>query len=176
MKSTVSIFFVMIFVALCFFGCSNIPEEPATTSAAIYSYVAPSGATKPAPQNVETTEGQTFAPQYVETINNVEVVLSSYYVYGNSVATIEDVKLEDDGFRSWAEGRATVRVNAIGSRSDDIKIGYTGYDADGNVVRKSYILIPLDKVKKGEVVENRRFDFPRETVKIVFENYVETEA
>ncbi len=176
MKSTVSIFLVMILVALCFFGCSNIPDEPATTSAANYSYVAPNGATAPAPDNVETTEGQTFPVKYVETINNVEVVLSSYYVYGNSVATIEDIELSDDGFSVWADGRAKVRVNAIGSRRDDMKIGFSGYDAEGNLVRKSYILIPLDKVKEGTLVENRRFDFPRETVKIVFEDYVEPEA
>lgn len=173
MKSIISIFLATVIVALCFVGCSNIPDEPATTAAANYTYVNPIGETAPAPANVETTEGQTFAPVYVETVNNVEIVLSSYYVYGNSVATIENIELEDDGFSVRANGYMDVKVTGIGSRSDDMKIGYTGYDKDGNVVRNSFVLVPFDDVKEGDIVEDRRFDFPRECVKIVFENYVD---
>ena len=33
----------------------------------------------------------------------------------------------------------------------------------------------VDDVKEGDIVEKRRFDFPRETVKIVFHDYVEPE-
>ena len=54
-----------------------------------------------------------------------------------------------------------------------MKIGFIGYDAEGNVVRDSFILVPLKGVKKGELVEDRRLDFPRECVKIVFCDYVE---
>ena len=173
MKSLISIILATLIVALCFVGCSNIPEEPATTAVANYSYVNPMGQTAPAPANVETTEGQTFVPQYIETVNNVEMVFSSYYVFGNTVATIEDVELEDDGFSVRANGFVDVRVNAIGSRGDNMKIGFKGYDKDGNVVRDSFILVPLKGVKKGDLVEDRRIDFPRECVKIVFCDYVE---
>ena len=62
---------------------------------------------------------------------------------------------------------------AIGSRKDDMKIGFTAYDKNGEVVRRNHILIELDGVKDGELCEDRRFDFPRETVKIVFYDYVE---
>lgn len=173
MKSVISLILTAILVALCFAGCSNIPEEPATTAVANYSYVNPMGETAPAPANVETTEGQTFPTKYIETVNNVEFVLSSYYVYGNSVATIENIELEDDGFSVRANGYVNVRVNAIGSRKDNIKIGYIGYDENGSVVRNSYILVPLKGVKKGDLVEDRRLDFPRECVKIVFTDWVE---
>lgn len=173
MKSTISIFLAVIFVALCFVGCSNIPDEPATTSVAAYSYVNPYGETVAPPVNADPSSETTTPVQYVETVNDVEVVLASYYVYGNSVATITDIELTDDGFSTFANGYADVRIDGIGSRSDDMKIGYTAYDKDGNIVRNSYLLTKLKDVKEGETVESRRFNFPRDTVKIVFFDYVD---
>lgn len=176
MKSLISVILAMTVIALCFFGCgSNIPEEPATTGSANYSYVNPYGQTAPDPVNVEPSEGQTFPVSYIETVNDVEIVLADYYVYGNSVAKINDIELKDDGISINADGYADVEVMEIGSRKDDIKIGFVAFDAKGTVVRDSYILVPLDGVKKGETVERRRFDFPREAVKIVFMDYVEEE-
>ena len=176
MKSLISVILAMTVIALCFFGCkSNIPEEPATTGSANFSYVNPYGQTAPDPENVTPSEGQTFPVVYVETINNVEIVLSDYYVYGNSVAKIKDIELKDDGISINADGYVDVEMTGIGSRKDDMKIGYIAYDADGKVVRDTYVLVPLKGVKKGETVENRRFDFPREAVKIVFMDYVEEE-
>lgn len=174
MKSTICIFLATIMIALCFASCaSNIPEEPATTAVENHSYVNPVGGTAPAPVNVETTEGQTLPIEYIETVNNVEIVLSSYYVYGNTVAKIEDISLEDDGFSVRADGFANVRILGIGKKSDDMKIAYTGYNAEGEIVRKSYMLVPLKDAKEGEIVADRRFDFPRDCVKLVFSNYVE---
>ena len=80
MKSLISLILATLIVALCFVGCSNVPEEPATTAVANYSYVNPMGMTAPPPANVETTDGQTFPVQYIETVNNIEIVYSSYYV------------------------------------------------------------------------------------------------
>ncbi len=169
MKSAICLFLVLATVALCFFGCSNIPEEPATSETMIQSYVNPYGATAAAPVNVDPTAGGTTIPvQYVETTNDVEFVLNSYYVYKNSVAKITNIELEDDGFSLRASGYADVEMMAIGSRKDDMKIGFTAYDKNGEVVRRNHILIDLDGVKDGELCEDRRFDFPRETVKIVF--------
>lgn len=177
MKSFISIILVTAVIALCFFGCksNNIPEVPATTGSANYTYVNPYGQTAPDPENVEPSEGQTFPVRYVETINNVEVVLSDYYVYGNTVASIKNIQLKDDGISVNADGYADVEISAIGSRKDDMKIAYIAYDAAGNVVRDTYVFVPLDGVKKGETVVRRRFDFPREAVKIVFMDYVEEE-
>lgn len=176
MKSLISVILAMTVIALCFFGCkSNIPEVPATTDSANYSYVNPYGQTAPDPENVKPAEGQTFPVVYIESVNNVEIVLSDYFVYGNSVCSIKNITLEDDGISLNADGYAEIEVKAIGSRKDDIKIGYVGYDADGKVVRNSYVLVPLKGVKEGEIVKDRRFDFPRETVKIVFSDYVEEE-
>ena len=174
MKSAICLFLVLVTVALCFFGCSNVPEEPATSETMVQSYVNPYGATAAPPANVDPTAGGTTIPvQYVETTNNVELVLNSYYVYKNSVAKINAVELEDDGFSLAADGKADVEIMAIGSRKENMKIGYTAYDAEGNVVRSSYILAKLDDVKEGDVCEDRRFDIPREAVKVVFSNYIE---
>lgn len=174
MKSALCLFLVLVTVTLCFFGCSNIPDEPATTDTVTVKYENPYGATAAAPVNVDPTAGGTTAPvQYVKTTNNVEFVLSSYYVYKNSVAKINAVELEDDGFSLAADGKADVEIMAIGSRKENMKIGYTAYDAEGNVVRSSYILAKLDDVKEGDVCEDRRFDIPREAVKVVFSNYIE---
>lgn len=175
MKSFISVILAMTVIALCLFGCNsnNIPEEPATTGSANFSYVNPYGQTAPDPENVEPSEGQTFPVIYIETVNDVEIVLADYYVYGNSVAKIKDIELKDDGISINADGYADVEVMGIGSRKDDIKIGFEAFDANGELVRKSYILVPLKGVKKGDTVERRRFDFPREAVKVVFSDYVE---
>ena len=174
MKSAICLFLVLVTVTLCFFGCSNVPEEPVTSETMVQTYVNPYGATAAPPVNIDPTEGGTTIPvQYVETTNNVELVLNSYYVYKNSVAKITNIELEDDGFSLRASGYADVEMMAIGSRKDDMKIGFTAYDKNGEVVRRNHILIELDGVKDGELCEDRRFDFPRETVKIVFYDYVE---
>lgn len=177
MKSLISIILVTAVFTLCLFGCksNNIPEVPATTGSANYTYVNPYGQTAPDPVNVQPSEGQTFPVKYIETINNVEVVLSDYYVYGNTVASIKDIELKDDGISVNADGYADVEVTAIGSRRDDMKISYLAFDASGKIIRDTYILVPLKGVKEGDTVKRRRFDFPRETVKIVFMDYVEEE-
>ena len=176
MKSLISVILAMTVIALCFFGCkSNIPEVPATTGSANYTYVNPYGQTAPDPENVTAAEGQTFPVVYVETVNNVEIVLSDYYVYGNTVASIKNIELAVDGISVSADGYADVEVTAIGSRKEDMKIGYIAYDANGNIVRNTYVLVPLKGVKEGETVARRRFDFPREAVKIVFMDYIEEE-
>lgn len=171
MKSALSIFLVLATIALCFFGCSNVPEEPVTTNMATVTYVNPLGATAAPPVNAD---GETTAPVvYVETTNNVEFVLSSYYVYKKSVAKIGNIVIEDDGFSLNADGYADVEMIAVGSRKDNMRIAYTAYDAQGNVVKNSFILTNLDGVKDGDVCTERRFEVPRETVKIVFGNYIE---
>jgi zona occludens toxin (predicted ATPase) len=174
MKSALCLFFVLVTVTLCFFGCSNIPEEPATTETIIQSYVNPYGETAAAPINVDpTSDGATAPVQYVEKTNNVEFVLSSYYVYKNSVAKINNIQIEDDGISISANGYADVEMIAIGSKKENMKIGYTAYDKDGNVVRKNYVLANLDGVKEGEICKERRFMIPRDAVKVVFSDFVE---
>lgn len=173
MKSILSILIIVSVFAFCLLGCtSNIPEEPAQTYSAQYTYINPLGATAANPEN-QTEKNGTTAVQYIETPVNVQLVLNDYYVFGNSVAKITNVDFDDFGIGN-VNGYADVEIIAIGRRSDDMRIAYKAYDADGNVVRTSYIIAPLkDKsIKEGSVCEGRRFDFPREAVKVEFYSYV----
>lgn len=169
MKKIISIILVVTFATLCLFGCSNIPDEPAVTSVEKYTYVNPNGMTVPVADNTNPDQ----PVRYVETINEVEFVFSSYHVYGNSVGAITDIEIIDDGFSLNVNAYADIRMDGIGSRSNGMKIGYTAYDKDGKVVRESHMLALLDGVKEGDICEERRFDFPREAVRIEFHDYVE---
>ncbi len=172
MKKVISILLIATFAALCLFGCSNVPKEPPVTSVEKFSYVNPSGATVPVAENAKPGDPEQPV-RYVETLNEVEFVFSSYHVYYNSVGAITDIEIEDDGFSQNVDAYADIRIDAIGSRSKDMRIGYKAYDKDGQVVRESHILALLDGVKKGDVCEERRFDFPRETVRIEFYDFVD---
>lgn len=172
MKKVISILLVVTFAALCLFGCSNIPDEPPVTSAEKFTYVNPNGATVPVAENANPNDPEQPV-RYIETINEVEFIFSSYHVYGNSVGTITDIEIDDDGFSLNVNAYADIRMDGIGSRNKGMKIGYTAYDKDGQVVRESHLLALLDGVKEGDTCEERRFDFPREAVKIVFHDYVE---
>ena len=163
----------------CLSGCSNVPKTPATTSVAQYSYVNEQGMTLPQPANADPAAETTVG--YKSTVDTIDFELSSYYVYNNSVVEITDIEMEDEYTRNIG-GYATVKINALGnSRKEGVRIAYKAYDAKGEVVRSSYILVPLKDVrfskdetrdaKVGDVITDRRFDFPRETVKIVFEDY-----
>lgn len=174
MKSTISIFLVMVCVALCFFGCSKLPEEPATTTVVNYSYVNPNGETVSPPANVDPNSDTTAPVKYVETINNIEFVISDYNVYGKSVASIKDITLEYNEFSALElMGVANVEIMSIGSRKDNMRIGYTAYNKDGKIVRKSFLQAELDGVKVGDVVGDCIFDFPEGTVKVVFFDYTD---
>lgn len=173
MKSVISVILIVCALSLCLFGCkSNIPEQPAVTYSEQYTYYNPLGATVPATQD-ETEEGETASVQYVQTINNIQVVLEDYYVFGNSVAKISSIDIQDYGIGN-VNGYADVEMIAIGRRADGMRIGFRAYDAKGEIVRESYILALLDdkSISDGSVCENRRFDFPREAVKVEFFSYV----
>lgn len=170
MKSVISIFLVLAAVSLCLFGCSNVPKEPATTSIENHTYVNPYGETVAAPENAEKPEN----PQYLETVNDIEFVMSSYHVYNNCVAKITGIDMEYDQLLVNAvTGLADVEIMGKSLGEDWMKIGYTAYDKDGNVVRNTFLQASLDGNGKGDTVEDCVFDLPEETVKVVFFDYVE---
>lgn len=82
-KTVISATLALVIALLCFVGCAKLPDDPVTTTAEKYSYVSPYGATAPVPDNQDEHPDAT-SPQFVETINNVEVVFGSYYVYGKT--------------------------------------------------------------------------------------------
>ncbi len=172
MKSTVSIILALVLIALCFAGCSNVPKEPATTSVEKFSYVNPYGEKVTPPVNAETNKDT--EDKYLETINDIEFVMSSYYVYKNCVAKITDISLEYDSMLvDEVSGLASVEIMGKSLGEDWMKIGYTAYDKDGKVVRNTHFQASLDGAGKGDIVEKCVFDLPDEAVKVVFFDYVE---
>ena len=170
MKLVISIILVIAAVSLCLFGCSNVPKEPATTSVENHTYVNPYGETVAAPENSKKPEN----PQYLETVNDIEFVMSSYYVYNNCVAKITGIDMEYDQLLVNAvTGLADVEIMGKSLGEDWMKIGYTAYDKDGKVVRNTFLQAELKGNGKGDVVEDCVFDLPEETVKVVFFDYVE---
>lgn len=172
MKSTISILLVLVLVALCFAGCSNVPKEPATTAVENFSYVNPYGETAAPPVNAETDKDD--KPVYLETINNIEFVTSSYFVYNNCVAKITDIKLDYDSMLvNEVSGLADIEIMGKQMGEEWMKIGYKAYDKDGKEVRNTFLQAALKGNGKGDVVEDCLFDLPDETVKVVFFDYVE---
>lgn len=174
-KSVIALLLIAATLSLVLCSCSGtkLPEEPAVTALEKYTYVNPNGATAPAPENQADHPDVSLPTQYVETINNVEIQGSSYYVYGKNAASATVTEIFYDGFSVEASCFVDVKIVTIGKRSDDIKVGYTAYDAEGNIVRESYFLVKLDGIKVGDTVEKRRLSFPLETAKIVLHDYVE---
>ncbi len=177
MKSAISIILLLACVALCFFGCSNIPDEPAQTTVITKSFEDPYAETAAPPVNADPNSSTTAPITYLKRVNNVEFISSDYFVYGNTVAKIKDFELEYDDMSAFeVSGWADLEIIGIGSKKDGMRIAYTGYDKDGNVTRDSFFIAKLDGVKKGDIVEDCRFDFTKDTVKLVFHPVTDVEA
>lgn len=169
-KSIVAIIMVFVLVAAFFSGCSRIPKEPPETTLEKHSYINPVGETIIADEAYFKRFGTNI--KYVKTIGNVELSLNSYYVYGKNAASMEVKELSYDGISIHPEGEVDIKIISIGKRADNMKIGYTAYDAQGKVILKSHILIKLKGVKRNDVI-TRRFHFPKDCAKVVFHDYVD---
>lgn len=179
-KRAISVILAASAVVLCFAGCTaDLPETPAETYTASYTYVNPIKPDIPTSAPAEGEEGDTMQTAIANSgavvkSTNVDFVLKDYYIFGSSVAKITNVELDDYGIGN-INGYADVEIISVGHRSDGMRIGYRAYDATGKLVRQSFILAKLDdkSIADGTVVEARRFDFPREAVKVEFYDYVE---
>lgn len=188
-KATALISLILVFAMLfAFAGCKdNQTEDPTTTQAETTekkNYTLPDEPVeviteqvtyaKLEPESGEfstNADGSQIGKELIETVGDLQIVQKSYYVYRNSVATVENIVIDDDGISVNASGYADVRVSQIGSGEKEMKIGYKAYDADGNIVRDTYILVKLEGVNPGDVVTERRLDIPRNAVRLEFENY-----
>lgn len=164
----ISVFFASLFILG---ACSNIPDEPATSSVKEYTYIDPVSATYPVPENADEFPGVTFPLKYVEGPVNIQCVISSYYVDGNSVARIESVSFDRQPGSARTSGVLTVKIDAIGSRKNGMRIAYTCYDAEGNPISEDFFtLAELKDIKKGDTVR-MPISLINGTAKIVFSNY-----
>ena len=154
------------------------PTEPATDAEFVPNVTAPSA---PA---VEVTEALTRVNEYatnpdtgsyVTEISNVEFVYPEYFAQGNSYVAIRNIEIEDMGFTHNADAYVDFEVLARGDGEDEkvVKVSYIGYDAEGGITRRSQITVNLYGHEVGEIIEDCRMDFKRETAKIVFTEFKE---
>ncbi len=166
-KSVIA-FILAAAMSLCLVGCgANPPSEEPTPETASLDVINPCGES--------FTEKDNDLVQYKSSVSNVQFEYQSYYKYENNYASISNINVDDESFTVNANGYVDFNIICIKNRSKNMKIGYTAYDADGDVVRKTYMMAKLDDVKEGETVKTIRFDFPYNAVKVVFHDYIETE-
>lgn len=183
-KITCLVLALVLLAGLC--SCSKIPEEPATTTQAVYSVVdeiasaeaesssaqAQTSTTEAASENTEepATQPSTQAADS-SFISSYEFITADYYVFNKSHAKILDIELVDYGLTKVI-GYAKVEMTGIAFGEDEIRIGCRAYDKDGKVLKTSYLYAPLKeaKLKEGDTMDCR-FEIPDGTVKIEFVEY-----
>ena len=110
---------------------------------------------------------------FVTEISGVKFVYPEYFAWGNSYVAIKNIEVDDTGFTHNADAWVDFEVLARGENEDVVKLSYIGYDADGNITRRSQITVNLFGYNIGDIVEDCRMDFKRETVKIVLTEFKE---
>lgn len=181
-KITCLVLALVLLAGLC--SCSKIPEEPATTTQAVYSVVdeIASAEAESSSAQVSTTEASSENTEEPATqpstqaadssfISSYEFVTADYYVFNKSHAKILDIELVDYGLTKVI-GYAKVEMSGLAFGEDEIRIGCRAYDKDGEVLKTSYLYAPVKeaKLREGDTMECR-FEIPDGTVKIEFVEY-----
>ncbi len=186
-KITCLVLALVLLAGFC--SCSKIPEEPATTTQAVYSVVdeiasaeaesAAQTATQPQESTSESSSENTEEPatqpstQAADSsfISSYEFIIADYYVFNKSHAKILDIELVDYGFTKII-GYAKVEMSGLAFGEDEIKIGYHAYDKDGEILKTSYLYAPVKdaKLKEGDSMDCR-FEIPEGTAKVEFVEY-----
>ena len=162
---------LLFIISSCASG--EIPTEEPTSVAEnkdVYNPFKKDETAKPADEKIEDkkeTEATSIVP------DSVEIVYNNYYKYGENYVKVYDFRIDNEHISSKAKGYFDAEMLRIGRRSADVKIAYTSYDADGNVIRNSFSYIDLDGIKVGEKIEKVRFDVPYNAVKVVFNDFSE---
>ncbi len=113
---------------------------------------------------------------FVTEIGAVKFVYPEYFADGNSYVAIRNIVIDDLGFTSKADAYVDFEVLARGKNEDKVRISYIGYDANGEITRRSQITVNLFGLNVGDISKENRMDFKRETVKIVFTEFTPIEG
>lgn len=163
-KSLISILLVFMTVIFCFTGCAKPPEEPAKTETTELEIKKADGAM------IYNDEENI---QFTETKNNVIFKLKTYYSFNENYASISNITVDNDTIGINANCYCDVTLIFKGKESDSMKIGFTAYDKNGEIVRDSFIDLDVKDVKNGKTVEGMRFDIPYSTASVVFKNFAD---
>ncbi len=175
-------------------SCGKVDEDKNTTTAAtkaaektqvlttdvdfVPNVTTPANPAEPVSQGATRVNEYATDPdsgKYITEISNVEFVYPDYFAQGNSYVAIRDIEIDDTGFTHNADAYVDFEVLARGAGDEEkvVKVSYIGYDAEGNITRRSQITVNLFGKNVGDIIEDCRMDFKRETVKIVFTEFKE---
>lgn len=173
-------------------SCNKDEKETATTTAPVATHKAEEGVTDvefvpnvtaPSAPAETVEEDHSRINEYATEPNGdgsftteigaVKFVYPEYFAWGNSYVAIKAIEVDDTGFTHNADAWVDFEVLARGENEDAVKISYIGYDDEGNITRRSQITVNLFGFNVGDIVEDCRMDFKRETVKIVFTEFKE---
>lgn len=136
MKNFLKAFIPLALAALCFAGCSNMPDEPATTAVEKLTYINTVGETVPVAENIADYPGITQPQKFIATTHAIEIVVSSYHVYGDTVMTYESVEVENiEPPAREIIGMLNCVVTNKG-KEKEMKIGYNAYGENGELLKK----------------------------------------
>lgn len=159
-------------IPICLCACSsNVPEEPATTGTETATFKNALGARVPVAENINDYPDITQPVKYIETVHEVSFDLKSYYVYGNTVASIESIKFENLDVPQ-SDVFAVVTAKMIGrGREDQMKISFNAYDENGELLRRNgFVSVNLYDTDDGDSFK-LQLAVPLKTARVEFFDY-----
>ena len=173
-------------LVLCIAGCAAPPTEKVTTATEYHKVVDRFVTQTQTEKQMEASAKKSSDSKETKPVSqadtqpengkesDVEFSLNSYYKYGENYASISNIQIDNSDITVNAKCSADVKMIYIGERSKNMLIGIKAYNAKDEIVRDTYILIPLKGVRNGKTVENIRFDIPYEAVRVEFFDYVKS--
>ncbi len=171
MKRFLKAFIPLTLAVCCFAGCSDMPDEPATTAVEKHTYINEVGETVPVAENIADYPGITQPPKFIATTHEIEVVVSSYYVCGDTVVTYENVEIENvDAPPTEVFGTLDCVLTSKG-KEKEMKIAYNAYDENGELLKKDGCLArTIGNLREDDEI-SFSFGVPLGTAKIEFFDY-----
>lgn len=172
MKRFIKVLTPLALAALCLAGCSNIPDYPAATSVEKQTYINEVGETAPVAENIGDYPGITQPPKSIATTHEVELAVSSYYVYGNTVVIYSDVEFENiDTPQNTVYGSFNGVITGKDKKDKEFKIAYNAYDENGKLIKENGCMTrSLNRMKEDDKI-SFTFGVPLGTAKIEFVDY-----
>lgn len=105
-----------------------------------------------------------------EKFNDVTFAKKEEYTYKNNSYSLSSPYFDENALAANVQAYFDITVNSVGSDKDGY-IRYIAYDANGEEVRNSYIVIDIEGHSAGDILKGYLIDFPYEAVRVEFVDY-----